>query len=347
MISLATVVVIQISINQPQNITVDGRARLVTGLSIAAAAMAALSSFFDPGNKWLQLRGACLNLEAEIWRFRARCGPYTLNGSNWLQSRAAEQQLLENVELIAQHVAKAASVSETSFFARFEIFGKAVEHSKNLSWYRHGQYRGCRSDGTFGCSSADDDHHSPVPVSDYIKLRLEPMVRFYQSRLPRYYRARIITECILILGSLSGALMAFVQVEQWAAIAAAMVASVSAWNAFHATNRKMSRYSNAVEKCASIQLWWDQKAPVDKANVMKYEMPNAQPQRNCQQNYICFGWMTYTLRLSVTNFRMDEFVMSCEDIFERERDAWLATSKVVKLLSQDANEAVKKTGDDE
>ena len=45
-------------------------------------------------------------------------------------------------------------------------------------------------------------------------------------------------------------------------------------------------------------------------------------------------------------FRMDEFVMSCEDIFERERDAWLATSKVVKLLSQASEEADKKEGDE-
>ena len=155
---------IQVSINRPEKITKDGRARLVTGLSLAGAATAAMSSFFDPGNRWMQLRGAALNLEAEIWRFRARCGPYALSGSNWLQSRAAEQHLLESVESIAQHVAKAASVSDTSFFARFEVFGKAVENSKNLSWYRHGQYPGCRSDGTFG-ANVGDDHHSPVPVS--------------------------------------------------------------------------------------------------------------------------------------------------------------------------------------
>eukprot|EP01043_Picozoa_sp_COSAG02_P058505 COSAG02_NODE_7293_length_3081_cov_18.182075_2_plen_49_part_00 len=43
---------------------------------------------------------------------------------------------------------------------------------------------------------------------------------------------------------------------------------------------------------------------------------------------------------------MDEFVMSCEDIFERERDAWLATSKVAKLLSQASEEAADKGGDE-
>ena len=58
--------------------------------------------------------------------------------------------------------------------------------------------------------------------------------------------------------------------QEWAAIAAATVASVSAWNAFHATNRKMARYSNTVEKCASIKLCWEQLAPVDKANVARY-----------------------------------------------------------------------------
>ena len=43
---------------------------------------------------------------------------------------------------------------------------------------------------------------------------------------------------------------------------------------------------------------------------------------------------------------MDDFVMSCEDIFERERDAWLATSKVVKLLSPNSEEADQNEGDE-
>ena len=55
LLSLATVVVIQVSINQPETITKDGRARLVTGLSLAGAAIAAMSSFFDPGNRWMQV----------------------------------------------------------------------------------------------------------------------------------------------------------------------------------------------------------------------------------------------------------------------------------------------------
>ena len=95
--------------------------------------------------------------------------------------------------------------------------------------------------------------------------------------------------------------MTFLAVDEWTA--------TTAWSAFHQTNRKMTRYSNAVEKCSSIKLWWDQLAPVEKANVAK----------------------------------MDDFVCTCENIFEREREAWLATSRAVKMLSEAAKDGMAET----
>ena len=91
-----------------------------------------------------------------------------------------------------------------------EIFGgvqnKEGERTPNgLGTYRHGQYKNCKTDGSFGASNADgamsDDHHMPLNPDSYLHLRVEPMVRFYQQRLPQYHRSRSLTEVLLILVS--------------------------------------------------------------------------------------------------------------------------------------------------
>ena len=87
--------------------------------------------------------------------------------------------------------------------------------------------------------------------------RVEPMVRFYQDRLPTYYRTRSISQLLMIIGSLSGTLMAFLDIAQWSAIATAALVSVTAWAAFHGTSRKLTRYNNTVEKVSSTILWWE------------------------------------------------------------------------------------------
>eukprot|EP01048_Picozoa_sp_COSAG05_P019668 COSAG05_NODE_3143_length_2289_cov_2.110502_2_plen_118_part_00 len=81
--------------------------------------------------------------------------------------------------------------------------------------------------------------------------------------------------------------MVFLEVEEWTGIVSAVAAAVTAWNAFHDTTRKLTRYSNTVEKVKRITLWWEGLTPVAKANVSN----------------------------------LSKLVMSCEDSFERERYA--------------------------
>ena len=124
-------------------------------------------------------------------------------------------------------------------------------------------------------------------------------MRFYQSRLPTYYRTRTISEVLLIIGTLSGTLMAFLDVSEWTAVVTAVATLVTAWVAFHGTSRKLTRYSNTVSKGLSILLWWEHMTPIEKS--------------------------------SVTN--VNQLVMICEDLFERERESWQSTSMATKLLT--------------
>lgn len=149
------------------------------------------------------------------WKFRTRSGIYSADGAKDKDDATEEQALLAVLETVRQHVGKSAGVSDTAFNSTFELFGPLPEQS--VAVYTHGQYRGCGKDGTFGHARQvqewatqkgktrnrpqnesakkktqdnqnndeiwNDDHHSPLPPEAYLHLRVEPMIRFYQSRM--------------------------------------------------------------------------------------------------------------------------------------------------------------------
>ena len=116
---------------------------------------------------------------------------------------------------------------------------------------------------------------------------------------------------MLLAGSVTGTLMAFTGMASWTAIVTAFTSAVTAWTAFHGTDRKLSRYSNTVERINSVILWWAHLTDVDKA--------------------------------SVTN--IERLVVTCEDLFERERESWLSTSMSSKLLAQASEDGEGEEGE--
>jgi hypothetical protein len=278
-------------------ITKDQLRSCVLGLSLSGSFVAAMVSYINPGQRWQQLRGAALSLESEVWMFRTRTGSYTISSKVGVgqHSKKPERRLLEVLESLTQHISKSASVMETTFFAKYDIFGK----SKSPGVYKHGQYKGSRAAGTFGTSLADDDHHRPLVPQEYITFRVMPVVEFYQSKLPQYYHSRTATEILLLAGAFSGTVLAFLHLEQWAAIVTAIAGAITSWKEFHGTEKKLTRYGNTIEKIKSTILWWGHLTEVEQANLA-----NA-----------------------------NRLVSACEDVLEREREAWLSTSMTTKALA--------------
>ena len=48
-------------------------------------------------------------------------------------------------------------------------------------------------------------------------LQVEPQIRFYQTRVPRYYSRKTVVELLLVIGALAGTIMAFLGIDQWTA----------------------------------------------------------------------------------------------------------------------------------
>lgn len=357
-IAMATTVTTVLSLNSPQKVEIDGadfcpdgggnytscgegqwwhfddavRGAIVVALSLAASLLGSITAYIDPQQRWTVLRGAALELTGEIWKFRTRTGNYAMaNGS----SKDAERYLQQYLNSIKEHVQKSASVNESGFYGKFEIFGGAAQSQQQANGdalvlsraprspgiYTHGQYankngkyEGRAIRGTFGDSNPYglgpglfDDHQSPCTCEQYLKLRVEPQVAFYQRRLPGYYRKRTLFESLLLIGALSGTLLAFLNLDEWTAAVTAVSSAVTAWMAFHNTARKINRYSNCIDKVGAQVLAWRSLTSVEQARVD----------------------------------RQNDLVTECEDLFERERDAWLSTSAHQKPTPETEDEGAE------
>ena len=55
-----------------------------------------------------------------------------------------------------------------------------------------------------------DDHYSPTKPDEYIRLRLLKALRFYRKRLPTYAKKKEFSQWTIMLGTATGALIAFI-----------------------------------------------------------------------------------------------------------------------------------------
>ena len=256
----AITVVSVVNVNMPDALPENVADYTVLGLTVCAGLVSALVTFLDPATKWQQLRAAALLLESEIWKFRSSAGVYFRDmTSTYMES--VEETLGNATCTIEDSVMKSASISETSFFAKFRVSG--VPRSLNI--YRHGQYEGAGCDGSLPRPEVQDDHYSDLSADDYIALRFEPLVNFYQQRLPRYARCYAVHQALLALAASVLTILVYFGAAQWCSVCAAGVAAVTAWTEFTSIQKKMRRYSETIHSANQVLLWWQSLESMQKA----------------------------------------------------------------------------------
>ena len=75
-----------------------------------------------------------------------------------------------------------------------------------------------------------------------------PLFEFYQTRLPQYYRIRTMIEVFLVMGGAMTTFLAFMDMEGWAPLVAAVTGATMAWLEFSGTSKKLSRYTDVVHQ---------------------------------------------------------------------------------------------------
>ena len=120
----------------------------------------------------------------------------------------------------------------------FELF----DFPRYLHLYRHGQYQDAGIQGSFAGTSrlekanvqsthlireGADDFHSPCRPNEYLNLRVQKQLRFYQAQLPAYYSIKRNVQLFIVCGTFSSVILAAFDVSTWAALATTLVGGVT------------------------------------------------------------------------------------------------------------------------
>jgi len=308
MLSTSMVITTSIAGVYPNLMTDDELQRILLAFALVGSFAAGWTTFLDPAQKWLQLRGGSLALESEIWKFRARVGGYSASshGSGTFARQESEMHAQNVFQttliMIRDKVAQQAGLKETSFYATptstDDIYedidtknrderrpsclercarailvklGFEIPHGPRLSHahFKHGQY----PDGPLGQEpyKGDDNFHSPITPHAFVRWRLNPQLSFYQHRIPRYARKRHVFQALLMLSSVCCTFLAAMKWSRWAALVAALTSALTAWQEFNSLAKKLSRYSSVSEALGKLLLWWQSLADVDQSNVRNIE----------------------------------------------------------------------------
>jgi hypothetical protein len=141
--------------------------------------------------------------------------------------------------------------------------------------------------------------YEPLTPDLYLKFRVEKALVFYRDRVHTCVFYRFISKIILVAGSiLIIGLSFFENMVTWTAAITIVTASVSALLEFHDTTNKLERYNITVESLEKIRLWWQSIPEIEHSSVDN----------------------------------IDKLVLTCEDVLQREQQAWKAsTSHMIKM----------------
>merc|ERR1712232_880350 len=156
-----------------------------------------------------------------------------------------------------------------------------------------------------------DDHHTPLDPEQYIQFRVKPAILFYQARLPLYYKKLMLLETLMLAGQVTGMLLSGFGLANWTNLVTAGVVTVTAWRSFSQTDKKLTRYSNTVEKANVIIPWWEQLDAIEKSN----------------------------------SAMIGKLVDDCEQIFQTEWSTWTTTSMRLRQMAKKTQEGDREEED--
>ena len=207
------------------------RATLVSSLLLSI--VVAVDAFIQPRKNWLVLRNAAVTLESTVWQFRMREGDFKEN----IRDHNAPEENLKK--------------------ALFNWQSKLSERSSSINIMYKGLNEKDEKKSMSYCPKDDDDHYSSITGDEYLKVRVEPLKKRYQSKI----RSNVLHQYTpqILIASL-GAIIAFISELGHAAVVAILIAfgSVfSTWVEFRDYQTKSQLYMDAIAACKVHETKWN------------------------------------------------------------------------------------------
>jgi len=248
-----SVVTTAATVGRPEDIGVawgsfkSRRSEIIFLISMLGSLISATVSFYNPLARWRICRGIAQHMHSQIWKFRLRIPPFNISSERG--AGGPEAALAEAIVVAREQLLNGGDVRETAVTRRY---GKGV--------YTHGQRSADRRVRLNKVAprgvSCFDDHCTPLEPAKYIELRLEKMLHFYQSRIPRAACLKTYLEIIIMLGASTSSVAAYYGHHRIVAVITSFTTALAAYKAFHGTEEKIARYNNCATQLRNLLTWW-------------------------------------------------------------------------------------------
>jgi hypothetical protein len=193
---------------------------------IAMTAAVGASARFRAGNKWVVLRGAAEAVKREIYRYRARCGPYGPAAQTTREARLAER-----VGTISSSVMK----TDVNL-AAIDPYNGPLPPSDSVA--------------------QGDDGFSVLSADQYIGWRLRDQAAWYRHKtVALERRLRRVRWAGIGFGGL-GTFLAAIGLELWIAVTTAIVAALTTYLEYMQVESTLLHYNQASADLETIRRWW-------------------------------------------------------------------------------------------
>jgi hypothetical protein len=149
-----------------------------------------------------------------------------------------------------------------------------------------------------------DNHYEPLQPDAFIRFRILPAIKFYKERIPPANSTRNISQLLLVIGTISNAGLGILGLPNWASGITILTSCITAYIEFSGTNSKISRYSFTVHALHELVQWWQCLPQIDRSVVAN----------------------------------IDRLILTCEELLQREQQAWRSTSQTVRMLQKQSQQ---------
>ena len=170
-------------------------------------------NFFNPMQRWSQLRVGAMEMKSIIWKHRAKM--YT--NTEILQCNIPAKILQENIKNWMDNYSD----------LQVTLFGK-----KN---------------------NDHDNNCTPVSPQLYLSERVDKSINFYESMIKGYYWRLIGLKIIMTIFSVLGIVLAFMEMEKKIIVTSAVTTAIGSWYEFSGYKHKMLRCSNTIKDLKDIK----------------------------------------------------------------------------------------------
>lgn len=192
---------------------------LVLSTPITISIIAAYSSHFRDGNKWILLRGAAEALKSEIFRFRAKAGGYSDE-----QCRQTSRDL--------------------KLAARIKDISSALEQSE------------VNKMGLRAPPPNRKERASFLSPDEYVEARLQDQVKHFTKKTRRLSRKLFGMQLLVYMAGAAGTFLSAVQLDIWVALATAFVTALMTKLQADQVENSLMQHNRALASLRNVHAWW-------------------------------------------------------------------------------------------